>query len=375
MRLFVDREIRGAPAVFERFGDVTLFSGRTLNRADLHQADVLLVRSVTRVDAALLDDTPVRIVGTATAGTDHLDLDYLSGRGIEVFDAAGCNARAVAEYVLACALLASALQRRPATELRVGVIGYGNVGKQVAALFTTLGMPCVINDPPLAAAGSDISLEMLEAALACDIVTLHVPLTDDGAHPTRGLIAAAELAAINDDALLINAARGGVVDEHSLLIWMRQRERAIALDCWVGEPSVAPDLLRQVTLASPHIAGHTIEARERAAALLADALAASLGEITPATTGDPEYAVIDATGAPDGIAAVRRAVLACCDPRVSTVRLRATLALDPAARASAFDQQRREAAGRREFTSYRIATAGLQSDTVACLRALGFQTN
>lgn len=375
MRLLVDREIRGAPDVFARFGDVTLFSGRTLKRTDLVPADVLLVRSVTRIDADLLDGTPVRIVGTATAGTDHLDLDYLSERGIEVFDAAGCNARAVAEYVLACALLASALQRRPAAELRIGVIGYGNVGKQVAALFTALGMPCVINDPPLAAAGSDISLETLEAALACDIVTLHVPLTDDGAHPTRGLIAAAELAAINDDALLINAARGGVVDEHALLTWMRQRERAIALDCWVNEPSVAPELLRRVTLASPHIAGHTIEARERAASLLVDALAACLGDTVPATTGKRKSGVIDSVDSAGRFATVRTAVLACCDPRVPTTRLRATLALDPGARAGAFDQLRRDAAGRREFTHYRIATAGLQSDTVACLRALGFQTN
>lgn len=373
MRLFVDREIRGAAEIFARFGDVTLFSGRTLSRADLRQADVLLVRSVTRVDAALLGDTPVGIVGTATAGTDHLDLPYLAERGIAVFDAAGCNARAVAEYVLACALLASALQRRPAAQLRIGIIGYGNVGKQVSALFTALGMPCVINDPPLAATGSTTALTTLEAALACDIVTLHVPLVAGGEHPTRGLIGAAELAAIGDDALLINAARGGVVDESALQNWMRQRERAIALDCWLGEPAIASGLLREVTIASPHIAGHTIEARERAAALLADALAAYLGDTAPPATDEPEYAVVDVAGT-DGLAAVRAAVLAACDPRVSTTRLRATLALDPAARADAFDQLRREAAVRREFSHYRIASTGLQSDTVTCLRALGFQT-
>lgn len=375
MQLLVDREIRGAADVFSRFGEVALFNGRTLTRAELTRAEVLLVRSVTRVDAALLDDTPVRIVGTATAGTDHLDLDYLRERGIKVFDAAGCNARAVAEYVLACALLASALQRRPAAELRIGVIGYGNVGKQVSALFTALGMPCVLNDPPLAATGSRDACASLAAALTCDIVTLHVPLSDAGDHPTRGLIGAAELAAISNDALLINAARGGVVDERALLTWAQQRERAIALDCWVGEPLVAPELLRQVTLASPHIAGHTIEARERAASLLVDALAASLGDTAEAMTGDPEHGVIDVADDTDALTAVRSAVLACCDPRVPTARLRATLALDPVARAGAFDELRRAAAGRHEFTSYRIATAGLQSDTVACLRALGFQTN
>ncbi len=375
MRLFVDREIRGAAEVFARFGDVTLFSGRALSRVELKHADVLLVRSVSRVNAALLDGTPVRIVGTATAGTDHLDLSYLQERGIEVFDAAGCNARAVAEYVLACCLAAGVLQQRPATALSIGVIGYGNVGKQVAALFAALGMSCVINDPPLAAAGSTVAGATLEAALASDIVTVHVPLTDGGDHPTRGLLGAAELAAINDDALLINAARGGVVDERALLAWAQQRERAIALDCWVGEPSIAPELLRRVTLATPHIAGHTIEARERAASLLVDALAASVGDTEPAMRGEPEHTVIDTTNADDRLAGVRAAVLACCDPRVPTTHLRATLELDPAARAGAFDQLRRDAAGRREFTHYRIATAGLQSDTVACLRALGFQTN
>ena len=376
MLLLADREIRGAPDVFKRFGDVTLFGGRTLTRAELANADVLLVRSVTRVDADLLDGTPVRIIGTATAGTDHLDLEYLHRVGIKTFDAAGCNARAVAEYVLACGLLASALKQRPPADLRIGVIGYGNVGKQVAALFTALGMTCVINDPPLAAAGSDIARATLEAALACDIITLHVPLTDGGEHPTRGLLAAAELAAIGDDALLINAARGGIVDEHALLAWAQQRDRAIALDCWVNEPSVDPELLRQVTIATPHIAGHTTEARERAASILADRLASCLDATPAATTVDPECGTIDdIRAASDPLAAIRTAVLACCDPRVPTGRLRATLALDPAARADAFDQLRREAAGRREFGHYRIATAGWQSDTVACLRALGFQPN
>ncbi|MGR9090704.1 MAG: 4-phosphoerythronate dehydrogenase [Gammaproteobacteria bacterium] len=376
MRLFVDREIRGAPDVFERFGDVTLFNGRTLARAELAYADILLVRSVTRVDAALLDGTPVRMVGTATAGTDHLDLEYLRRCGIKAFDAAGCNARAVAEYVLACCLLASELQRRPPASLRIGVIGYGNVGKQVAALFTALGMTCVINDPPLAAAGSDAVFATLEAALACDIVTLHVPLTDDGEHPTRGMLAAAELATIGDDALLINAARGGVVDEHALLAWTQQRDRAIALDCWVNEPSVEPELLRRVTVATPHIAGHTIEARERAASILADTLAGCVGGTAAPITGQSEPAIIECAGpGAEQLATVRTAVLTCCDPRVPTRRLRATIALDAAGRAGAFDQLRRDAAGRREFGHYRIATAGLQSDTVACLRALGFHTN
>lgn len=376
MRLFVDREIRGAPDVFTRFGDVSLFSGRTLNRAELTDADVLLVRSVTRVDAALLDGTPVRIVGTATAGTDHLDLEYLHRREIKTFDAAGCNARAVAEYVLACSLLASQLQRRPATDLRIGIIGHGHVGKHVAALFSALGLDCVINDPPLATTGTGAGYATLEAALACDIVTLHVPLTASGNHPTRGLLGAAELAMIRDDALLINAARGGVIDECALLAWMQQRDRAVALDCWVDEPGIAAGLLRRVTIATPHTAGHTIEARERAALILADALAGCLGGLPAAAADESGSGIIEPAGTgSDPITTVRAAVLACCDPRVPTGRLRATLALDAAARAGAFDQLRRDAAGRREFGHYRIATAGLQSDTVACLRALGFQTN
>jgi len=260
--------------------------------------------------------------------------------------------------------------------LRIGIIGYGHVGKQVAALFSALGMNCVINDPPLEAAGSDAGFATLEATLACDIVTLHVPLTETGNHPTRSLLGAAELDMIGDDALLINAARGGVIDELALLAWMQQRDRAVALDCWLNEPRIAAGLLRRVTIATPHTAGHTIEARERAASILAGALAGCLGGSPAAAADESGSGIIEPAGAgADPIAGVRAAVLACCNPQVPTGQFRATLALDASTRAGAFDQLRRDAAGRREFGYYRNASAGQQYDPCPCLPALVFDTH
>lgn len=376
MRLVVDREIRGAESVFSAFGDVTLGTGRTLSRADLNNAEVLFVRSVTRVDASLLAGSPVKIVGTATAGTDHIDVDYLSERGIVMFDAAGCNARAVAEYVLACSLLGGALDDYPARPARIGIVGYGHVGKQVADVFGALGIECVINDPPLAAAGAGGQFSGLADALRCDIVTLHVPLTDDGDFPTRNMLRAAELAQIRDGALLINAARGGVIDESALSDWGRERGSGIAIDCWEREPHISPRLLGLVTLGTPHIAGHTIEARMRAASLLSHQLAEycalAVGADEPATHTE----LIDiGTGHENFVAAIRAAVLRCCDPAAVTGRLRDTVRLDDSGRGAAFDELRRNSAGRREFGHYRIASNGLQPDTVNRLRGLGFHIN
>jgi len=207
LRIIADRDIPQAASAFSEFGDVELVGGRSLTRDALGDAEILLVRSVTRVDGALLDGSNIRFVGTATSGVDHLDMDYLDRRGISYFDAAGCNARAVAEYVLACGFLQGPLSSRHRTAIQAGIIGYGHVGKIVCTMLSALGVDCVINDPPLAEAVPDNRFVGLEEALESDIVTLHVPYTEVGRHPTRGLIGLRQLRRIKPGALLINAAR------------------------------------------------------------------------------------------------------------------------------------------------------------------------
>jgi erythronate-4-phosphate dehydrogenase len=370
LRIVADRVIAEAATAFAAFGEVTLADGRLISRELLAGADVLLVRSVTRVDAALLDGTPVRFVGTATAGTDHVDLELLGARGIAFAAAPGCNARAVGEYVLACVLAYAALRGRAPASLRCGIIGCGHAGSAARALLEAVGVRCLRHDPPLAEAGGG-GFVALDDALAADVVTLHVPLTGSGPHRTIGLIGERELARLPSGALLVNAARGGVVDEAA---WQRAiaAGRVLgAVDCWVGEPTIAPAMLAAAWIASPHVAGHTVDARRRATRQLRVALEAWAG--LPAAgnlAGDDEARAPRLL--PPGEDPLRAAVAACIDPHALTARCRAALAAPDADRGG-FDRLRAEFGRRREFSAWPVARRGIDPDTAASLQRLGFR--
>ncbi len=372
MELLIDREITGARELFGAFGDVRLFAGRELGRAAIGNAEVLLVRSVTRVDAALLGGSRVRFVGTATAGTDHLDVDSLRAAGITVADAAGCNARAVAEHVVCCLYRYAAHRGCDVRELRLGIVGYGHVGRALAALATRIGVPWLANDPPLAAAGGEVPHTDLGALLEhSDVLSLHVPLSREGAHATADLIGAAELARLRPGSLLINAARGGVVDEDALVAAVHGPRRLLAaVDCWDGEPRVARATLAASWLASPHIAGHTREARANASLRLAAALSAWSGcDFHPPDLLAAAPAAVLRVGA----AGVSGVLAEAHDLGAHTARMRALAAVDENdARAASFDADRRTFGLRREFASHPVACAGCNPDTVAELDTLGF---
>ena len=216
MKFVMDRNIRAAAETFDRLGEVVRLDGRAIARGDLAHADTLIVRSVTRVDAALLEGTPVRFVGTTTIGTDHLDIPWLERNGIAWASAPGCNADAAAQYTLAMAWLASERLGRELKGMRAGIVGCGNVGSRVRRLFHALGLETVANDPPLEDAGQGGFVSLGEA-LDSDIVCLHTPLTRSGPHPTHHLIDADALAQMRPGALLVNAGRGDVIDGDALL--------------------------------------------------------------------------------------------------------------------------------------------------------------
>lgn len=364
-----------AAAVFSDYGEVRLFSGRQLRRADLDSVDVLLVRSVTQVNHELLGGSSVRIVGTATAGTDHLDFDYLDTQSISHFSAAGCNAQAVAEYVLAVCCLAGRITPAPSTAPTIGIVGYGHVGRTVARLFTSIGYRCLINDPPLASISDEQQFVALDEVLRADIVSLHAPLVEHGEFPTRNLIAGNELARMRDDVVLINAARGGIINEADLAAWRGEHRGFLALDCWAGEPRIDTQLLSSVDIATPHIAGHTSDARLRATTMLSERLAALLKVKAqlPELAGGLSEVTVPASHSEE-FACISHCVLAACDPRIATARLVASGAAAITKRGEVFDALRREAVSRREFSHYRIASDQLQSDTIATLQGLGFQT-
>lgn len=276
-----------ALALFAPLGEVTLCAGRGLTQADLSETEVLLVRSVTRVDAALLAGTPVRFVGSATIGTDHVDTAWLAQAGIGFAHAPGCNAMAVAEYVLQAVLDWACEQGRALEELSVGVVGVGNAGGRVARLLAAAGCRVLGCDPPRAAVGErmegDLALDQsLDQLLGCDVVTLHVPLTAEGPYATHHLLDAAALARLGPAQLLVNSSRGPVIDNAALLHRLASGSGpSVVLDVWEAEPQVPPELFARVRWGSPHIAGYSVEGRTRGSLMVLQSLCTYLGESSP----------------------------------------------------------------------------------------------
>lgn len=378
MEILVDNEIVGGEAAFSAFGRVRLFDGRGLERDALGEAGALITRSVTRVDGALVAGSRLRFVGTTTAGTDHVDAAALARAGIAFAAAPGCNALAVAEHVVCC-LYAYAAERGLAPQtLRVGIVGYGHVGRALAALLTAIDVAWVVNDPPLRGATGGAAEVTLDELLGCDVVTLHTPLTSGGEWPTQGLVDETRVSALRPHALLINAARGGIVDEHALLERLRNGPPLYtALDCWAGEPRIDTALARMVWQGSPHIAGHTLEARINATRQVRDALRDHLG------VGGDEDRIPRPPGCQGATRGVAELLGLVHDLAGHTGRIRALAAAAAAARVSQFDADRRNHGLRRAFSAYRvnhvprdgIARPGGDADTVARLRALGFDVS
>ena len=264
MKIVVENRIPYIQGALEPVARVVYLPAADITPQAVRDADALLVRTRTRCDAALLQGSRVRFIGSATIGTDHIDLDWCCDHGITVCNAPGCNAPAVAQWVFAA--IALWLQRSGIATthgLTLGVIGVGHVGSIVARWAQQLGFNVLLNDPP-----RGIGVPLDELLAISDIVTAHTPLTRDGLWPTWHLLGERELAGMTRCRLLINAARGGIIDEAALQDWQGD----LALDCWEGEPSLNPDLLHRALVATPHIAGYSIEGKQRGTAMMIEAL-------------------------------------------------------------------------------------------------------
>jgi erythronate-4-phosphate dehydrogenase len=351
MRIVADERIPCVRRAFGRLGQVVTFDGREIDTEAVSRAEALIVRSVTRVDRALLGGSQVRLVGTATSGYDHIERAWLAARGIGFAHAPGANATAVADWVLAALAALAADGRHTFARASVGVIGAGEVGTRVARRLAAVGYQICVCDPPRAAAEGGSGFVSLETALRCDVVTLHVPLTESGPHATRGLLDGPALAALAPGAVLLHAARGGIVDEDALATRLDDGpDLATAVDTWAGEPAIDSDLLTRVALATPHIAGHSLEGRLRATAMVA--------RVAAAQEGVPlDWDWHDELPESPGVACAAdaaSAVLSAYDPRADDRRLRALLRLPSAERAAAFERIRAACGGRRELGFHRL---------------------
>jgi len=300
LKIVADENIPQVREAFSDLGEVELLPGRQIEQKHLPDCQCLLVRTVTQIDASLLHDTPVEFVGTATIGTDHVDLEYLEKNQIAFSNAAGCNAEAASEYVVSGLFALSAKKGFDPFKLKAGIIGCGNVGSRLLHKLQTLGIETLINDPPLEAAGSKVSdsidiqktspryasIERYQSSQTpllpftdldtildeCNFITLHVPLTRNGDHPTWHLFDQQRLQKLRKNCVLVNAARGSVIDNNALLDLLDLRaDLSVFLDTWENEPDISRALLEKVNLATPHIAGYSVEGRLRGTQMILDA--------------------------------------------------------------------------------------------------------
>lgn len=279
IKIICDRNQPQVEDAFGRLGEVVTLPFSQITREALRGADALICRSTVKVNAALLEGTPVKFVGTCTIGTDHVDEAYLRARGIGFAAAPGCNANSVSEYILAAILNFSVARDWPLRGKTVGIVGVGNVGKLLAPKAEALGLRVLLNDPPRAEAEGSAGFTPLPQLLdESDIVTLHVPLEKGGAHPTFEMADAAFFARMKPGALFLNAARGKAVREEALLAALQAGKIGGAvLDVFYNEPTIPPELHDALFLATPHIAGHSFDGKVVGTQMIFDAMCRHFG--------------------------------------------------------------------------------------------------
>ncbi len=352
LHIVADENIPMVETLFGPEARVTRVAGRGLNRQQLGDAEILLVRSVTRVDRELVEGTSIRFVGTATSGTDHVDRQCLSALGIGFSHAPGSNANSVVEYVLAAIAAIDNYLERLLDGGRVGIVGFGTIGRAVTHRLRALGISCVVNDPWLGPEQLPDNCTLQEA-LACDVVCLHPELTREQPWPSYHLLAANELALLGADQLLINASRGAVIDSQALSRRLDATNAPqVVLDVWETEPLVPSNLLSRVRLGTAHIAGYSYDGKVLATRMLRDAAQAQLGwsqaDLSVPEKGATRILRLQTTLSP--AQALRNLIADCYRIEEDDKRLReAVLDVTEAQSRASFDQLRKQYPRRREM--------------------------
>lgn len=373
MKIVVDQNIPGIDETFARHGEIERVDGRSLNPARLRNARAVIVRSVTPVGRDLLADTDVEFVGSTTIGTDHLDTEWLGRNGIRWANAPGCNAASAAQYTVAMIVLSCRRLDIKLSDCRVGVVGLGNVGRRVSQLLSLLGAgEQRVCDPPLAKFGEQTGqteFYPMTAMSSCDLVTLHVPLTQSGAYPTLDLVDDDFLRSLPENALLINTSRGKVTNGPALQHWLSRGNCHAALDVFPGEPEIAPELLASCTVATPHVAGYSVDGKLNGCSMIYRDFCTFFGfkqESNDLATSLPHEQMVLS-----GRERLEDIILRVCPVERDDTNLREAQQAGDDHLAGLFDRLRREYPPRRDFAGWMLQ-GDAPLDLLAQLRNLGF---
>ncbi|MDE7154497.1 MAG: 4-phosphoerythronate dehydrogenase [Muribaculaceae bacterium] len=274
--IIIEKQIPFIKGVFDNVADVRYLSPDEITPEAMRDADALITRTRTRCNEQLLKDSKCQIIATATIGTDHIDIPYCTSRGIKVVNAPGCNAPAVAQYVMASIL---STVNRPLDEITLGIVGVGHVGSIVDRWARGLGMKTLLCDPPRQAAEGDAGFVSLDhIAREADVITVHTPHNTSGEYATHHLITTEFLDKVERKPLIINSARGPITDTQSLLKALENGNiSGVVIDCWENEPAISLPLLEKAFIATPHIAGYSKDGKIRATMAAIDAVSTHFG--------------------------------------------------------------------------------------------------
>ncbi len=379
LKIMADENISGAKHFFGHLGEVKEFHGRSLGRKEVKDADILLVRSITRVDGELLADSAVRFVGTCTIGMDHIDQHYLKQKGVGFSAAPGSNANAVVDYVLAAITRLALDKGFSIRDKTVGIVGVGNVGARLKARLQAYGVNCLCCDPPLQRqAAEEAFVELDELLGKADIVSLHTPLTLSGDDRTRHLLNRHRLSSLKTGAILINSGRGPVIDNAALSDLLASRDDiSTVLDVWENEPDIDSGLLEKVTLATPHIAGYSLEGKLAGTEMVYQAACDFLGvpaiqSLSDLLPKNQPLVPLDSC-AEKGEQHLYQIIQQAYDIGKDDLKLRSLAATGGASLVRGFDAMRKNYPVRREFGRTCVAIGAADPSLRAQLCALGFK--
>ncbi|MHC4741472.1 MAG: 4-phosphoerythronate dehydrogenase [Planctomycetota bacterium] len=379
MKIVADANIPFVRECFSSIGDVELLGGRQITPDAVVEADILLVRSITPVNAGLLAESRVKFVATATIGFDHVDIDYLERNNIGFASAPGSNANSAAEYVIAAMLEVAQKYAITLEDSSIGIIGVGNVGGRLVKKCDALGMQLKLNDPPLHRQTGDPKFLPLEELYDCDFLTLHTPLTYEGQDKTFHLADEKFFKSLVRKSVFINASRGAVVDSSALIAAINADAlRAVVLDVWENEPNIDSELLKMVDIGTPHIAGYSLDGKIAGMIMIYHAVCEHFDI-------EPQHSIEDFLPEPE-VPRLRldpdpqnqqqtllTAVQAVYDIRKDDVRLRGIRSSRAGEAGEFFDNLRKEYAVRREFQNTSVTLEDPGEPLARKLAGIGFK--
>ncbi len=374
MNIVADANIAFVKQAFSAFGEVATCRSSEINAAQVRDCDLLLVRSTIKVNQALLENSRVRFVATATIGTNHFDLDYFRQHNITWASAPGSNAASVAEWFAAALFHGCAVAKLDPTELQIGIVGVGAVGGRIERFCRTLGRPPLLCDPPRQRREGGDFVGLDELLPKCDVVTFHVPLYRDSQDATFHLLDEKTIAILRPGALIINASRGEVIDSSALLPALRSGSLQGVFDVFEREPAPDANFIAASLLATPHIAGHSLDGKVRGTQMIYDAACGFVG-IPPTWKAvehlpprSVETIILDDTL--DDLSAFRGAIETFYSIVEDDRALRAIMLLPESQRGRAFREYRENYPARRELGGLPIKAGVKQPLARSLLRSL-----